>query len=259
MTDRDRSEPETGGDDGEGRSRADDLVATGLGAAGAVLVALLLSPFRSDVGGANVALALVLVVIAAAAAGGRRAGLVTAVVAALSFNFLHTRPYLSLRIDGPQDVLTFVLIVVVGAAAGELAHLAASRGRIARARREGIDGLHELAQMVSVHSSSEALIDRASVYLTRELHLASCTFHWGDEPSPPDLDHRGVVDGPMRHAPGGFELPREGLSLPVADREGKVVGRFVLVPRPRQAVSLVDRRLAVLVADVVGPALVRIC
>jgi hypothetical protein len=263
MTDRDPGD--RAGGDGDERPagaavehRRDDLVAIGVGAVGAVVVALLLSPFRADVGGANVALALVLVVIAAAAAGGRRAGAVTAVVAALSFNFLHTRPYLSLRIDGPQDLLTFVLIVVVGVAAGELAHLAASRGRLARERREGIDGLHDLAQMVLVRSSTEALVDRASTYLVRELHLASCSFHWGDSPSPPDLDHRGVVDAPMRHAPGGFELPRGGLSLPVADRSGRIVGRFVLVPCPRQPVSLVDRKLAVLVADVIGPALVRI-
>ena len=49
-----------------------------------------------------------------------------------------------------------------------------------------------------------------------------------------------------------------GVSLPVHDRHRQVVGRFVLEPRPGQAVTLVDRKLAVLVADLVGPALVRI-
>lgn len=238
--------------------RRNDLPAIALGAVATVVVALLLAPVRDDVGGANVALVLVLVIIATAAAGGRRAGITTAVVAALSFNFLHTQPYLSLRIDGPQDLVTFALLLVVGIAVGELAHLAARRGRAARVRTQGIAGLHELSQLVSARASAEVVIDRASVYLVRELHLAGCTFRWGDEPAPPDLDHRGVLDGPMHHTTGGFELPPGGVSLPVRDRDRGIVGRFVLEPRPHQAVTLVDRRLAVLVADLVGPALVPI-
>lgn len=236
-----------------------DLPAIAVGSLAAVAIALLLAPFRADVGPASVALVLVLVVIGASAVGGRRAGIITSVLAALSFNFLHTRPYLSLRIQGAQDVVTFVLLVVVGSAVGQLAHLAASRGRVARRRSEGIAGLHDLAQMLAAQSSVEAVIDRSCAYLVRELHLEGCSFRWGDEPGgPPDLDHRGVLDGPMHHTPDGFELPRGGVSLPVSGRERQVVGRFVLVPRPGQAVTLVDRKLAVLVADVVGPALVAI-
>ena len=87
-----------------------------------------------------------------------------------------------------------------------------------------------------------------------ELGLESCRFVRGDAQAPPDLDHRGVIDGPLRHGPGGFELPEGGVSLPVFDRTGAVRGRFVLLPG-HHGVSLVDRKLAVLVADVVGPAL----
>jgi hypothetical protein len=236
-----------------------DLPAIALGGLATVAVSLVFAPFRTGVGGANVALILVLVIIAAAAAGGRRAGITTSLVAALAFNFLHTQPYLSLRIDGPQDIVTFVLLIVVGLATGQLAHLAARRGRDAKVRTEGIAGLHELSQLVTARASSEVVIDRATVYLVRELHLAGCEFHWGDDAAaPPDLDHRGVLQGTMRHTDGGFELPEGGVSLPVRDRDLTVVGRFVLEPRPRQAVTLVDRKLAVLVADLVGPALVPI-
>ena len=71
----------------------------------------------------------------------------TGAVAALSFNYLHTTPYMSLRIDGTQDVVTFVLLIVVGVVAGHLAHVSARRGREAHLRAVGIEGLHELAQL----------------------------------------------------------------------------------------------------------------
>jgi hypothetical protein len=64
-----------------------------------------------------------------------------------------------------------------------------------------------------------------------------------------------VIDGPLRHGVGGFELPRGGVSLPVIDERRTVVGRFVLRPSEGRGVSLVDRKLAVLVADLVAPAL----
>ena len=188
--------------------RSNDLPAIALGAVATVVVALLLAPFRDDVGGANVALVLVLVIIATAAVGGRRAGVPTAVVASLSFNFLHTQPYLSLRIDGPQDVVTFVLLLVVGVAVGELAHLAARRGRAARVRTQGIAGLHELSQLVAAHASAEVVIDRASAYLVRELHLASCSFRWGDEPAP-----RVRAPAGRGLAPGPGPRPRDRRSV----------------------------------------------
>lgn len=235
--------------------RNDDALTASAGILATLAVAGMLAPFRADIDNANVALLLALVVIGAAALGGRRAGMATAVVAALSFNFLHTRPYMSLRIDGGQDVATFVLLLAVGLAVGQLSHVAVRRRRVARHRAAGIDGLHELAQLASRHASTEVLLDRSRAFLVRELGLASCTFVVGEGVAPPDLDHRGTIDGPLRHGPGGFELPEGGVSLPVIDGAGRVRGRFVLQPEPGCGVSLVDRKLAVMVADVIGPAL----
>lgn len=235
--------------------RTNDGLAIGVGVLGTLVVAGLLAPFRADIDNPNVALLLALVVIGAASLGGRRAGMVTGAVAALSFNYLHTMPYMSLRIDGAQDVVTFLLLIVVGVVSGQLAHISARRGREARQRAMGIEGLHELSQLASRRASAEVLVDRSEAYLVAELGLNSCRFVRGDALAPPDLDHRGVIDGPLRHGPGGFELPEGGVSLPVFDSTGAVHGRFVLLPSRGRGVSLVDRKLAVLVADVVGPAL----
>ena len=50
---------------------------------------------------------------------------------------------------------------------------------------------------------------------------------------------------------GGFELPADGVELPVLAR-GQHIGRFVLVPTPGQAVSLEERLVAVAIADQVA-------
>lgn len=89
-------------------------------AALAIGVAAALVPLRDELGSANAALLLVMIVVAAAAVTGRVGGVVTGVVASLAFNFFYTKPYLTLRIHSGRDVVTTVLIVVLGLAVGEL-------------------------------------------------------------------------------------------------------------------------------------------
>ena len=84
---------------------------------------------------ANVALVLVLVVVLAAVGGGRTAGAVAAVSAALSFNFFHTVPYLTLEIDSADDVETTLLLLAVGLAVGQLASYRRHPVRARRKRR----------------------------------------------------------------------------------------------------------------------------
>jgi hypothetical protein len=227
-----------------------------LAALGTFAAAGLLSIVRDQIHPANAALALMLVVIAAAMAGGRGPSVVAATVGALSFNFFFTPPYLTLRIADAEDLLTFVLLLVGGLAVSQLAHVAAARGARAARQRLGVRRLHELSELALHAASSEVLLDRATTYLADELGLQRCDFEWGDRtPHPPDLDHRGVIDGPLRHAPGGFELPREGVALPVRSADGDVLGRFRLTPSPAHGVGMFDREMALLVADLLAPAL----
>jgi hypothetical protein len=92
-----------------------------IGAVGSVLVGAALVPVRSSVGLASIALALVLVVLAAAAVGGRVAAATSSAAAALVFNVVHTEPRGTFHIQRASDVVTTVLMIVVGIAAGELA------------------------------------------------------------------------------------------------------------------------------------------
>ncbi|MBS1837232.1 MAG: DUF4118 domain-containing protein [Actinobacteria bacterium] len=241
----------------------DGLVAAG-GAIVAIAVALLLAPLRDTIGVTNVALLLTLVVVGAAAAGGRIAGATTAVVAALGFNAVHLRPYGTLRIDRPQDVLTCVLMVVVGVAVGELAHLAVDRGHRSSSDRAGIAMVAELRDMVAAGRPTDELLERATEDLVELLGLRSCTFVAGATAADPhvthvDLDRHGappaVQHTTLRHGLGGFELPAEGAGLLVTGRDGSVLGRFVLEPTAGHGVNRQDRELAAIVAEVIAPTL----
>ena len=79
-----------------------------------LLIGVLIEPFRSTVGLENVALGYLLVVVVAAAVGGRAAGLISALSAALSYDFFLTTPYHSLRIDSVAQVITVALLFGTG-------------------------------------------------------------------------------------------------------------------------------------------------
>src|SRR6266545_3523131 len=69
-----------------------------LGGLAPIVVAAALVAVRDHVASVNVALVLGVIVVASGALGGRAAGMVSALTAAASFYFFHTRPYLSLLI-----------------------------------------------------------------------------------------------------------------------------------------------------------------
>jgi hypothetical protein len=227
-----------------------------IGGIGPIAVAGALVGVRGEILNANVGLVLVLVVVAAAAVGGRAAGAVAAVVAALSFDFFHTRPYLSLTIDSADDVETTVLLLVTGLIAGQIAWSAR------RARAEATHGRSELLRLTRVADQIARGDDPADVILAAQaeleglLTLRSCRFEaLPYESALPKLERTGVfISTEYRYAHGGFELPAGGVELPVLGR-GHEIGRFVLEPTPGVGTSLEERVVATAIADQVGSAL----
>src|SRR4051794_32581696 len=102
-------------------ARTQSELFTAVGVSSVMATAGLLASVAGGISQVNVALVLAILVPAAAAAGGRMAGASTGVAAALAYNFFHTEPRHSLRIDHPRDVLTVVLLAVIGLVVGELA------------------------------------------------------------------------------------------------------------------------------------------
>ena len=228
-------------------------VIAAIGAITAVAVAGLLVSIRDWLGASNVALILAIVVVGAAVFGGRFAGVVTSIAAALSFDYFHTQPFYTLRINNREDVITAVLLLVLGLAVGELADPPGAQpqggpaprpGRVAprgrrvgrRRRRRPGRGVARRARRARPSSST----------------LAECRF----EPVPftgPLTDtgaQRPDLGGPMLHwVPGGFDAaPQPGVQVPVV-HEGRLLGRLVLVPRRPPGHDPSQRRVAVGLAD----------
>lgn len=224
----------------------------------AMITAAALVPARDELGGANVALVLVLFVIGAAAAGGRVAGVVTALCAALSFNFFHTRPYNTLRVNDAKDMATIGLIVVVGLAVGALG---VARNRQSDTRRSHLRSMHvmeQIASMVNLGRAADEVWPVAHDGLIDLLGLRDAVLEVpAGEQALPQVEHDGRVDTPQRtFVRDGFTLPASGVSLPLC-ADGRPIGRIVLTGDPAHGTTREQRRAAVAIADQFALALHR--
>jgi K+-sensing histidine kinase KdpD len=218
-----------------------------------------LVPVRDHTDNANLALALVVVVVAVATFGHRGATVVSAVSAAAWFDFFHTRPYYSFTITAHDDVVTFVLLLLVGVVVGELA-IRTRRSR--RAVKQGSDDLahlHAIAELVAGGERPDIAVVTVAIELRRIFDLQDCTF----EPAPfetiPKIAHLersgNVVFGGLGWGVGTMGLPGHRVDLVVAGY-GRTFGRFLLTPRPGRPVSFDRRIVATALADQVAAAFV---
>lgn len=221
-----------------------------LGSMAAVAVAGVLVPVRSSIDNTNVALVLVLVIVAAASFGGRVAGVTTSIVAALSFNFFHTQPHYTLRISDRDDIVTTVLLLVVGLVVGEIAVLSHRHEVVADEHATGARHLERVAALVASGASEDEVWDAVRAGLTSELGLEGCRFDPGMGLTHlPRVERDGRLFGGEKYfTGGGFALPSEGVEI-LVERNGTTLGRLVLEPAGRRAVSRDQRRVAVALSD----------
>ena len=232
-----------------------------IGVVGSIVVAGLLSQAGDWASPTNVALVLMVVVVLGAAAGGRVAGAVSALAAALSFDFFQTEPVHSLRITSRDDIETAILLLVAGLIVGQIAARAQLVRVAVEAGRSEIRRIQHVADLAAQGEPAADVIDAATTELTHLLSLRSCRFELPPYREPLQrLERSGVVIPPKqlitvsRMGRHGLELPTDGVELPVLQR-GREVGRFVLVPEPGEGASLEQRVVAVALADQVGAAI----
>jgi K+-sensing histidine kinase KdpD len=218
-----------------------------------------LIPARSHTDNANIALALVVVVVAVATFGHRLATVVSAISAAAWFDFFHTRPYYSFTISTHDDVVTAVLLLVVGIAVGELAIRTRRSVFAARTGSSDIANLHAIAELVAGGEKPEIAVVTVASELRRLFGLRDCTFERAPFESNPRIarfERSGnVVVGELSWGVGTMGLPGRQVEL-VVSGFGRTFGRFLLTPTPGRPVTFDRRIIAVALADQVAAAFI---
>jgi hypothetical protein len=194
--------------------------------------------------------------VAVASTGRRLAAAVAALVSALSFDFFLTRPYYSFRITRHQDLITELLLLVVGLTVGELAARGRHHRTVAWQSRHQVALLHEVTELAATGQDPQVVVAAAADGLSELLSLRQCRFTTHDTG---DVAARVTPVGEVRignelWATDDLGLPTRSVDLPVRSG-GWLLGHFLLTPTPGTPV-LHDRLLvAVAIADQVGAAL----
>jgi K+-sensing histidine kinase KdpD len=229
-----------------------ELVGIAVGTLGSIGLATLLVLVRGQIDNANAALALVLPVLGGAVIGGRRAGIASAIVATLSFDFFFTTPYLSLKMDHHNDIETTAILLIVALIVAEIGIRARHNRGEARAKKDELDRFYRVAELAARASEAADVVMAVQAELIGLFELEDCWYEASGAAVLPRLGRNGAIeDAPLRMHAGEFELPTDGVELPVRAR-GKSFGRLVLVAHEGTPASLAQRRVAVALADELG-------
>jgi K+-sensing histidine kinase KdpD len=225
------------------------VAAAGVGVV--IAVAGLLVSVRDWLGADNVALVLVVVIVGAAVLGGRLAGVLTSIAAAFAFDYFHTQPFYNLRINDHEDIITAVLLLIVGLCVGELAVRRNAAKREVEMHAKGASHLEVVAAVVAAGADLDEVWPVVRQALVEQLDLADCRFvPFAPTSSLTIIERDGQISSPHLqwvHG-GGFALPAEGVAVPVVN-EGRPLGRLVLVPQAGHGTTKPQRRVAVALAD----------
>jgi hypothetical protein len=218
-----------------------------------------LIPARSHTDNANIALGLVVVVVAVATFRHRFATVLAAASAAVWFDFFQTKPYYSFTISTHDDVVTALLLLVVGVVVGELAIRGRRHLQEARTGSGDIAQLHAIAELVAAGETPDIAVVSVASELVTLLELKDCRFEHAPFVADPHLarfERSGnVVFGGLNWGVGTMGLPGKQVELAVQGY-GRVFGRFLLTPTPGRPVSFDRRIIAVALADQVAAAFI---
>src|SRR5262249_10941744 len=90
------------------------------GGVAAIVLGMLLAPFRELTHAGNFVFAFVILIVVVAELGGRGAAITTAALSALSLDFFLTRPYMRLSIDDKHDLIAFAGLAICGLVAAAI-------------------------------------------------------------------------------------------------------------------------------------------
>jgi len=151
------------------RREDERLVWVVAGAFGAMIFGVALIPLRALTSASNLAFVFLGFTIIVAELGGRAAGLVTALVSAMSLNFFLTEPYLTLAIDKSEDVVAFVALAACGLIAAAFGKRRARWSELAGRAGEELDVVRRLVEQLR----GERPLDEILGHLKRSFGLGA--------------------------------------------------------------------------------------
>ncbi|WP_338701401.1 sensor histidine kinase KdpD [Streptomyces sp. Q6] len=212
-----------------------------VGVGGPVLLALLLTHARTDLGLANDMLLFLSVTVAAALVGGLLPALASAAVGSLLLNYYFTPPLHLFTVADPKNIVAIVIFVGVAVSVASVVDLAARRTHQAARLRAESEILSFLAgSVLRGETTLEALLERVRetfamesvALLERESDTAPWTCAGSVGPHPDGRPEDADVDMPVGDH---MALALSGRVLPAEDR--RVLGAFAA-----QAAVVLDRR-----------------
>jgi K+-sensing histidine kinase KdpD len=248
----------TRSDDAVTRARSESVAVAAMFSLAAIGLAGVLVPVRDLLGTTNVALVMVLLVVVAASVGGRLSGSFTAVTASVVFNLFHTKPYLTLRVESGKEIVSVVLILVVGLAVGELGVARERQSAVRRSHLRSIRALEEVGAKVS----SGAPVDEVWPVVQEAMAVTLGAQRTYFEPAGPFsaypvVERDGRIEESRRRLIGdGFALPARGAAVKVV-ANGRTLGQLVVKPDANVGVTREQRRAAVAIADQFAIAVLR--
>jgi hypothetical protein len=208
-------------------------------------------PLRDRLPNTDLALLLVLVIGTVGWLAGPLASLVSAVVAAVAFDVMDTRPYGALTMSRGVDITTALILLATGLLVG------AGGARLGRYQKSGdqrTDALAivmEASSLVATGEEQPLITEALGAELSRALDLVACEFH----ARPPNgtrplVSRDGSLVGLLSPAGSGTSAQ---IDLPIWCH-GQVVAHYRLTLGPRRP-SREELRVALSLADQAGAAM----
>ncbi|HVV35320.1 MAG TPA: DUF4118 domain-containing protein [Acidimicrobiales bacterium] len=234
---------------------SDSILGVAAGALATFVLSVALVGLRGELAPEIIVLLLALMVVVVGRMTDRVASTLSAFVAATSFDFFFTKPYLTLRIANAKDIEATIVLLAVAAVAGGTTARTRREKRIALSHDMDVDAIRRVLDVAGERSVEDVeLAVRAE--LLKLLDLSDCSFTTAPV-AVPELGATGGLPHTSRlvHRREGFQLPQSGVAIPVT-AAGERVGALVCTPIPDVGVDLPRRRTAVALAHILGLAIV---
>jgi K+-sensing histidine kinase KdpD len=216
-------------------------------------VAPLLVPVRGVASAEVIAFGVALTVVIAGRFGGRAGGALGGVMAATSYNFFFTRPYLLLKFPSLRYAGTAGLLVLVGFTVGELSSRVVEGAQRAVDERKDTAGLARVL-LIATEGRADDVERAVRSELRAILGLQECWFT-REVPDLVAVEQDGAVRCTERaRLSGDLFLPHAGVAFPVTWKRHRF-GCLVAVPLPDVAVTTQQRRIASAMAGALGLAM----